>query len=53
MSFFDFFRKCTCAIEILIISVMVVTNISRQDSSTFVGMGSRSHDFDVELKIFF
>ena len=29
------------SIEMLIISVMGVTNISRQYSSTFVGMGSR------------
>ena len=37
-----------------IISVMGVTNyISRQFFSTFVGMGSRSHDFDDELKLSF
>ena len=41
------------SIEMLIISVMGVTNISRQYFSTFVGMGSRSHDFDDELKISF
>ena len=39
--------------EMLIISVMGVTNISRQYFSTFVGMGSRSHDSDDELKISF
>ena len=37
----------------VIISVMGVNNISRQFFSTFVGMGSRSHDFDDELKISF
>ena len=30
---------------------MGVINISRQFFSTFVGMGSRSHDFDDEFKI--
>ena len=34
----------------LTISVMGVINISRQFFSTLVGMGSRSHDFDDELK---
>ena len=38
------------SIEMLIISVMGVTNISRQFFSTVVEMGSRSHDFDDELK---
>ena len=37
------------SIEMLIISVMGVTDISRQYFSTFVGMGSRSHDFNDEL----
>ena len=37
----------------LIISVMGVTIISRQFFSTIVGMGSRSHNFDDELKISF
>ena len=41
------------SIEMLIISVMGVTNISRQFFSTLVRMGSRSHDFDDELKISF
>ena len=51
MSFFDFLANVLVSIEMLIISVMGVTNISRQNFSTFVGMGSRSHDFDDELKI--
>ena len=38
-------------IEMLIMSVMGVNNISRQFFSTLVGVGSRSHDFDNELKI--
>ena len=37
----------------LIISVMGAINISRHFFSTLVGMGSRSHDFDDELKISF
>ena len=37
----------------LIISVMGVTNISRQYFSLFVEIGSRSHDFDDELKMSF
>ena len=41
------------SIEMVIISVMGVTNISRKFFSTLVGMGSRSHDFDDELKINF
>ena len=41
------------SIEMLIILVMGVINISRQFFSTLVGMGSRSHDFDDELKISF
>ena len=41
------------SIEILIRSVMGITNVSRQCFSTFVGMGSISHDFDDELKISF
>ena len=53
MSFFDFLGNVLVSIKILIISVMGVTNISRQYFSTFVGMGSRSHDFDDELKISF
>ena len=32
-------------------SVMGVIDMSRQFFSTLVGMGSRSHDFDEELKI--
>ena len=41
------------SIEMLIISVMGVTNISRQYFSMLVEMGSRSHDFDDERKIGF
>ena len=41
------------SIEMLIISVMGVINIARQFLNTFVRMGSRSHDFDDELKIGF
>ena len=41
------------SIEMVIISVMGVTNISRQFFSTLVGIGFRSHDFDEELKISF
>ena len=41
------------SIEMLIISVMGVTKISRQYFSMLVEMGSRSHDFDNELKIGF
>ena len=37
----------------LIMSVMGVINITRQFFNTLVGMGSRSHDFDDELKISF
>ena len=37
----------------LSILVMGVVNISRQFFTTLVGMGSRSHDFDDELKISF
>ena len=37
----------------LIMSVMRVNNMSRQFFNTLVGMGSRSHDFDDELKISF
>ena len=37
----------------LIISVMGVNNISRQFFSTLVRIGTRSHDFDDELKISF
>ena len=48
-----FLRNVLVSIEMLNIAVMAVTNISRQYFSTFVGMGSRSHDFDDELKIFF
>ena len=40
-------------IEMLIMSVMGVINMSRQFFNTLVGMGSRSHDFDDELKISF
>ena len=53
MSFFDFFGNVFRSIEMLIISVMGVTIISKQFFSTLVGMGSRSHDFDDELKISF
>ena len=52
MSFF-FLGNVLVSIEMLNISVMAVTNILRQYFSTFVGMGSRSHDFDDELKIIF
>ena len=41
------------SIEMLIMSVMGVINMSRQFFNTLVGMGSRSHDFDDELKISF
>ena len=41
------------SIEMFIISGMGVINISRQHFNTFVGMGSRSHDFDDELKVSF
>ena len=34
-------------------SVMGVIDMSRQFFNTLVGMGSRSHDFDDELKIIF
>ena len=37
----------------LIMSVMGVINMSRQFFNKLVGMGSRSHDFDDELKIGF
>ena len=37
----------------VIMSVMGVINTSRQFFNTVVGMGSRSHDFDDELKISF
>ena len=37
----------------LIMSVMGVINMSRQFFNTLVAMGSRSHDFDEELKITF
>ena len=40
-------------IEMVIMSVMGVINTSRQFFNTVVGMGSRSHDFDDELKISF
>ena len=36
-----------------IMSVMGIINMSRQFTNTLVGMGSRSHDFDDELKISF
>ena len=51
MSFF--LGNLLVSIEMLIISVTRITNISRQYFSTFVEMGSRSHDFDDELKIIF
>ena len=41
------------SIEILIMSVMGVINMSRQFFNTLVRMGCRSHDFDDELKISF
>ena len=41
------------SIEMFIMSVMGVINMSRQFFNTLVGMGSRSHDFDDELKISF
>ena len=37
----------------LIMSVMGVIIMSRQFFNTLVGMGSRSHDFDDELKLSF
>ena len=37
----------------LIMSAMGDFNMSRQFVNTLVGMGSRSHDFDDELKIGF
>ena len=48
-----FLGNVLVSIEMLTISVMGVTNISRQYFSLFVGMGSRSHDFDDGLKISF
>ena len=48
-----FWGNVLVSIEMLIISVMGVINISRQFFIFFVGMGSRSHDFDDELKISF
>ena len=45
--------KFLFSIALLIILVMGVINISRQFFSTLVGIVSRSHDFDDELKISF
>ena len=53
MSFFEILRNVLVSIEMLIMSVMGVINMSRQFFNTLVGMGSRSHDFDDELKISF
>ena len=44
-------RNVLVSIEMLIMSVMGVINMSRQFFNTLVGMGSRSHDFEDELKI--
>ena len=41
------------SIEMLIMSAMEVINMSSQIFNTLVGIGSRSHDFDDELKIGF
>ena len=49
----NFLENVLVSIEMLIISVMGGTNISRQFFSTLVRMGSRSHDFDDGLKISF
>ena len=48
-----FWVNVLVSIEMLIMSVMIVINMSRQFFKTLVGMGSRSHDFDDELKISF
>ena len=48
-----FWGNVLVSIEMLIMSVMGVINMSRQFFNTLVGMGSRSHDFDDELKISF
>ena len=46
-------RNVLVSIEMLIMSVMGVINMSRQFFNTLVGMGSRSHDVDDEFKISF
>ena len=46
-------RNVLVSIEMLIMSVMGVINMSRQFFNTLVGMGSRSHYFDDEFKISF
>ena len=48
-----FWGNVLVSIEVLIMTVMGVNNMSRQFFNTLVGMGSRSHDFDDELKINF
>ena len=53
MSFFEILRNVLVSIEMLIMSVMGVINMSRQFFNTLVEMGSRSHDFNDELKISF
>ena len=49
----SFWKNVLVSIEMFIKSVIGVINMSRQFFNTFVGMGSRSHDFDDELKISF
>ena len=49
----NFLGNVLVFIEILIMSVMGVIDISSQFFNTLVGMGSRSHDFDDELNISF
>ena len=52
MSFFEIFRKCT-SFHWNVNHVSDENNMSRQFFNTLVGMGSRSPDFDHELKISF
>ena len=49
----NFLGKVLVSIEMLIMSVIGVINMSRQFFNTLVGMGSRTHDFDDEFKISF
>ena len=48
-----FWGNILVSIEMLIMSMMGVINMSRQFFKALVGMGSRSHDFDDELWISF
>ena len=50
MSFFDVLKNVLVSIEMVIMSVMGVINMSRQFFNMLVGMRSRSHDFDDELE---